>query len=82
MKKTIIAVCATLALVSGNNAFADNGRGSGVSHIENQNKIFEGTERGKTTADWSNDRVIKKGESVQCWNENLMRGGISGDNCK
>ena len=28
------------------------------------------------------NKVIKPGESVQCWNENLMRGGLKDPGCK
>lgn len=56
--------------------------GGGVSNIENQTVIFEGTDLGKYRADWSKGKVIKPGESVQCWNENLMRGGLKDPGCK
>lgn len=55
------------------------GARAGVSNIENQTKIFEGTERGKAQTEWSKGRVITAETSVQCWNENVMRGGIKPD---
>lgn len=86
MKKSIIAVLAAIAFVSAPVAFAaENSKGSqrgGVSNIENQTVIFEGTDFGKYRADWSKGKVIKPGESVQCWNENLMRGGLKDPGCK
>lgn len=84
MKKSIFAILAVVAISS--SAFAaqnsSNSQNSGVSHIENQTKIFEHTDLGKERADWSKGRVIQPGESVQCWNSNLMRGGITDPACK
>ena len=86
MKKSIVAVLAAIAFVSAPVAFAaENSKGSqngASSNIENQTVIFEGTDLGKYRADWSKGRVIEPGESVQCWNENLMRGGLKDPGCK
>lgn len=86
MKKSIIAVLSAIAFVSTPVAYAamnnSSSQGNGVSNIENQTKIFEHTDLGKKRAEWSKDRVVKPGESVQCWNENLMRGGLKDPACK
>lgn len=87
MKKSIIAVLVAIAFVSGPVALAKSSGnasrgGMGVSNIENQTKIFERTDLGKERADWSKGRVVEPGKSVQCWNENLMRGGIKDPACK
>lgn len=86
MKKSIIAALAVIFLSSSASVFASesnsSNRGSGVSNIENQTVIFEGTDLGKYRADWSKGRIIAPGKSVQCWNENLMRGGIKDPECK
>lgn len=85
MKKSIIAIITAIAFVSSPMAYAaqnsSSSKGNGVSNIENQTKIFERTDLGKERAEWSRDRVIKPGESVQCWNDNLMRGGIQDPTC-
>lgn len=84
MKKTIIAVMVAITFSTGAIAAqnSSNSQSSGVSNIENQTVIFEGTDLGKYRSEWSKGRVIKPGESVQCWNDNLMRGGIKDPNCK
>lgn len=86
MKKSIIAILAAIAFFSTPVAYAamnsSSSQGNGVSHIENQTKIFEHTDLGKERAEWSKGRVVKPGESVQCWNDNLMRGGIKDPACK
>lgn len=51
---------------------ADNSN-QGVSHIENQTKIYENTTAGKERAAWSSGRVIEVGDSVSCYNPALNR---------
>lgn len=51
---------------------ADNGN-KGVSHIENQTKIYENTTAGKERAEWAAGRVIAVGDSVSCYNSALNR---------
>lgn len=48
--------------------------GAGVSNIENQTVIFEGTDLGKYRAEWSKDRTIKPCDSIQNYNPAFSRG--------
>lgn len=86
MKKSIVALFTALAIIASPAAFsAQNSKGSqngASSNIENQTSIFEGTDLGKYRAEWSKGRTIEPGESVQCWNSNLMRGGLTDPACK
>lgn len=85
MKKMMITLIVVSVFTPFTSFAAQNSAGSGkggVSNIENQTKIFETTDRGQAKADWSKGRTIKPGESVQCWNPTLMRGGIQDPSCK
>lgn len=62
-------------------AINEKGEGPNSSSVNSNNHAnmrssYEHSESGKARAEWSKGRVIKQGESVQCWNANLMRGGI------
>lgn len=81
MKIKAIAFIAVVASAFALPAFAADKSARGVSNIENQTKIFEGTDRGKAKLEWSKGRVIKPGESIQCWNPAFRRGGIQDPEC-
>lgn len=88
MKMNKIAIALAVSIFSvAPSAFAIDQHGNGVnsssvnsSNHENMRSSYEHSDSGKSRAEWSKGRVIKKGESVQCWNKNLMRGGVD-SNC-
>lgn len=77
-----LAIAAVAALLISFGAFAANTStdgtkghgGTGVSNIENQTVIFEGTDLGKYRADWSKGRTIEPCDSIQNWNPAFSRG--------
>lgn len=75
-----LAIAAIAALLISFGAFAASPDGTkghggtGVSNIENQTVIFEGTDLGKYRADWSKGRTIEPCDSIQNWNPAFSRG--------
>lgn len=77
-----LALAAVAALFISFGAFAANTSsdgtkgvsGTGVSNIENQNVIFEGTDLGKYRAEWSKGRTIEPCDSIQNYNPAFARG--------
>lgn len=80
-----LAIAAVAALLISFGAFAANTSsdgtkghgGTGVSNIENQTVIFEGTDLGKYRAEWSKGRKIDPCDSIQNWNPAFARGGLT-----
>lgn len=79
MKMKLFAIA--LAMFASCAIAAKNSSGNhGVSNIENQTKIYHGTDAGKEKAAWSEGRTIEKGQSVQCSDPAFRRFGVD-DNC-
>lgn len=79
MKMKLFAIA--LAMFASCAIAAENSAGNhGVSNIENQTKIYQGTDPGKERAAWAEGRTIEKGQSVQCSDPAFRRFGVE-DNC-
>lgn len=79
MKMKLFAIA--IAMFASCAIAAENSAGNhGVSNIENQTKIYQGTDAGKERAAWAEGRTIKKGQSVQCSDPAFRRFGVE-DNC-
>ncbi len=59
-----LAAGVSLSVLFSTAAVADNGRGSGNSNIENQTRIYTGTDRGKKQHREAKGQIITR--SVQC----------------
>lgn len=60
MKKVVYVVALSLATFAVNAAQnSSNSQSSGVSNIENQTAIYEGTSAGKAKASWMKGKVVK-----------------------
>lgn len=60
MKKVVYAVALSLATFAVNaEQNSSNSQASGVSNIENQTSIYEGTTAGKAKAEWMKGKTVK-----------------------
>lgn len=61
-----LAAGVSLSVLFSTAAVADNGRGSGNSNIENQTRIYTGTDRGQKQHREAKGQIITRSVSVRC----------------
>lgn len=61
-----LAAGLSLSVLFSTAAVADNGRGSGNSNIENQTRIYTGTDRGQKQHREAKGKTITRASSVLC----------------
>lgn len=61
-----LAAGVSLSVLFSTAAVADNGRGSGNSNIENQTRIYTGTDRGQKQHREAKGQIITRSVSVLC----------------
>lgn len=61
-----LAAGVSLSVLFSTAAVADNGRGSGNSNIENQTRIYTGTDRGRNSTARQREKQSRGASSVLC----------------